>query len=217
MGGTPAATNGSAAEKWTETQQLAVPPVDRPGNYKTSVALQYRKVDQFLLNFLIGQTNTLSSPVTETAQVNAIVLVQGPGRTNTAAGLTVTAGRGHRLNPEETGALLVLGEVALLRKNAGLAEERFSNVCKTNPKAAGGFFLRAYIAWKAGDKAAARELLEKTRSALGKDWQPKGTTSEGDVQQKWHIEHTPLSRFWEGWDGEIDPKKAFAPLDARLS
>jgi tetratricopeptide (TPR) repeat protein len=122
----------------------------------------------------------------------------------------------HRLNPEETGALLGLGEVSLLRGNAVKADERLGNACRTNPKAVSGFFLRGYLAWKRGDLAAAEELLHKTREALGKDWQPKGTTDEGDVQQKWHIGRTTLSRFSDGWDGNTDPAKAFAALDSFL-
>ena len=74
-------------EKWTETQQLDVPAVARPGKYQVNVALQYRKVDQFLLNFLFGQTNKLSSPVTEITRATATVLVRESGGTNTAARL----------------------------------------------------------------------------------------------------------------------------------
>ena len=121
--------------------------------------------------------------------------------------------RAHAINPEETGALLVLGEVALLRGDAQLAEERLAAACRTNPKAVGGFFLRGYLAWKRGDDPGAKKLLEDTRAALGPDWQPKGATSEGDVKQKQHVEKTPLTQFWEGWGGEIEPVRSFANLD----
>jgi hypothetical protein len=124
--------------------------------------------------------------------------------------------RAHAINPEETGALLVLGEVSLLRGDLSKAEERLAAGCRTNPKAVGGFFLRGYLAWKRGDEPQARKLLEETRTALGKDWQPKGATSEGDVQQKQHVETTPLTRFWERWDGTAEPARTFAPLDAFL-
>ncbi|MHB8520796.1 MAG: FG-GAP-like repeat-containing protein [Limisphaerales bacterium] len=125
--------------------------------------------------------------------------------------------KAHALNPEETGALLVLGEVALLRHDPALAEQRLTAACRTNPRAAGGFFLRAYLAWKRGEGDQARALLAETRQALGKEWVPKGATAEGDVKQKWHVESTPLSPFWEHWDGAPDPGKAFAALDARLA
>ncbi len=123
----------------------------------------------------------------------------------------------HALNPEETGALMVMGEVALLRGNAPKADERLTAVCRTNPKAVGAFFLRGYIAWKRGDAAQAADLLQETRQALGKDWQPKGTTAEGDVTKKQHVETSPLSRFWLTWDGGMSPDKAFSALSAHLA
>ncbi len=124
--------------------------------------------------------------------------------------------RAHAINPEETGALLALGEVALLRGDVKLADERLAAACRTNPKAVGGFFLRGYLAWKRGDKLAATKFLEDTRAALGKEWQPKGATSEGDVKQKQHVEKTPLTRFWEGWNGAADGDVSFVALDVYL-
>ena len=124
--------------------------------------------------------------------------------------------RAQAINPEETGALLVLGEVALLRGDPKLADERLAAACRTNPKAVGGLFLRGYLAWKRGNNAAAKQFLTNARTALGPDWQPKGATSEGDVKQKQHVEKTPLTRFWEGWNGSPDESPAFAALDAFL-
>lgn len=122
----------------------------------------------------------------------------------------------HAINPEETGALLVLGEVALLRGDGRLADERFTAACRTNPRAAMGFFVRGYLAWQRGEAAAATRFLEETRAALGKEWQPRGATSEGDVKQKQHVELTPLRRFVDDWNGMPEPASAFAPLDAHL-
>lgn len=125
--------------------------------------------------------------------------------------------RAQSLNPEETGALLVLGEVALLRGDLKLADERLAAATHTNPRAVGGFFLRGYLAWQRGDDATARQWLEQTRQALGPDWQPQGATSEGDVKRKQHIEKTPLTVFWENWDGSVEPTRVFQTLAARLS
>lgn len=124
--------------------------------------------------------------------------------------------RAHAINPEETGALLVLGETALLRGDLNKADARLSAASRTNPKAAGGFFLRGYIAWKHGDPTRAVDHLRQAREALGKDWQPKGATSEGDVRQKHHLEQSPLTRFWQEWDGRDDVASAFAALEAHL-
>ncbi|MHC1763040.1 MAG: tetratricopeptide repeat protein [Verrucomicrobiia bacterium] len=125
--------------------------------------------------------------------------------------------RAHAINPEETGALLVLGEIALLRANAAEAAKHLSAACQTNPKAVGGFFLSAYIAWQNGDDAAAGRLLEGARAALGPDWQPRGATSEGDVQRKQHVEITLLARFWEEWDGATSPAQSLSALHTYLT
>ncbi|MBM3881176.1 MAG: tetratricopeptide repeat protein [Verrucomicrobia bacterium] len=122
----------------------------------------------------------------------------------------------HAINPEETGALLLLGEIALLRANDARADQRLTAACRSNAKATGGFFLRGYLAWKRGDLAAAQQRLEEARAALGPDWQPKGATSEGDVRRKQYLETTPLGRFWEQWNGAPTPDQAFAPLAAHL-
>jgi tetratricopeptide (TPR) repeat protein len=121
------------------------------------------------------------------------------------------------LNPEETGALLVLGEIALMRGDEASAKTRLEWACRSNPRAVGGFFLRGYLAWKAGDSAAARQLLAQTRQALGNDWKPRGTTSEGDTTRKVHDDSTPLSRFWENWDGNLSPDVVYPPIKTYLA
>ena len=109
-----------------------------------------------------------------------------------------------------------LDEAIRLLGDHSKAEQCLAAACRTNPKAVGGFFLRGYLAWKRGDEPAAKKLLEDARTALGKEWQPKGATSEGDVKQKQHVEATPLTRFWENWDGTAVADQAFAKLEAHL-
>ncbi len=124
--------------------------------------------------------------------------------------------RAFSINREEIGSLQVLGEIELLLGEIDAAEQRFSWICRTNPRAAAAFFLRGYIAWKRGNGDEARDLLERAREALGPEWIPKGTTSEGDVGEKLHSDITPLSPYLEAWDGSIDPHAVYAALDARL-
>jgi Tfp pilus assembly protein PilF len=121
-------------------------------------------------------------------------------------------GRAYALNPEETGALQVLGEISLMRGQYAKAQERLKAVCQTNSKAVAALFLRGYMAWQQGDRSQARDRLQEARQALGKDLQPKGTTAEGDVKAKQHIESTPLARYWSRWDGQVDPDKAYQSL-----
>jgi hypothetical protein len=123
----------------------------------------------------------------------------------------------HRLNPEETGALFLLGEIALLGGDGASARERLEAVGRTNPRAAGAHFLLGYLLWRGGETAAARERLTSARSALGPDWKPRGTTAEGDVRARQHDDATLLSEYWLGWDGAPEPAGAFAPLAARLA
>ena len=124
--------------------------------------------------------------------------------------------RAHEINSEATGALLVLGEVALLLGDHSVAAEHLEHACRTNPKAVGGFFLRGYITWLEGDEAAATELLETARAALGPEWKPEGAVAEGDVKERMHTEATPLSTFWEAWDGGSEPAVVFAALAEHL-
>jgi hypothetical protein len=62
---------------------IEIPPPTMPvvreiGEYQIEVALNYRKVDQSLLNYLFGETNTLTAPVTELARATAVVRVEPP-------------------------------------------------------------------------------------------------------------------------------------------
>lgn len=123
--------------------------------------------------------------------------------------------RAHALNPEETGALLVLGEIALLRSDAAVAENRLAAVCQANPKAAPAYYLRGFLAWTREDRVQAKALLAEARRALGPEAQPEGTTAEGDVRGgKQHRETTVLSGLWQAWNGSEDPERAFADLAA---
>jgi tetratricopeptide (TPR) repeat protein len=125
--------------------------------------------------------------------------------------------RALELNQEETGSLLVLGELALMQGDPALAAQRLEWACRTNPKAVGGFFLRGYVAWKEGDAAAARSLLRQARTALGPDWVPAGAVAEGDTKETMHEEASPLARFWKTWNGDPDPEAAYATLDEHLT
>lgn len=132
--------------------------------------------------------------------------------------MTAPRGGADRLSQQqETGVLLVLGEIDLLEGNLEQAEQRLEWACQTNPKAVGGFFLRAAIARERGDPGAARRLLERAAAARGEDWKPEGAVAEGDVARAMHREVSPLSRFWESWDGTAEPEAALAPLARHLA
>jgi hypothetical protein len=66
----------TAATDSMEIPAPAVPALANTGEYRIAVSLQYRKVDQFLLNYLFGETNKLTAPVTEIARAETVVKVQ---------------------------------------------------------------------------------------------------------------------------------------------
>lgn len=84
------ASTASERKKVTEGEdgrELAspvVPAPSEPGAYHIDVSLEYRKVDQFLLNHLFGTTNTFTAPVTQIARTNIVVRVVA--QENKAAG-----------------------------------------------------------------------------------------------------------------------------------
>lgn len=121
------------------------------------------------------------------------------------------------LNPEETGGLLALGELLLLRGDDEAAEEHFIHACRSNPRAVGGFYLRAFISWRRGDLVASEELLRQALTARGPEWKPEGAVAEGDVVRRMHREQSPLAATWQTWDGGLDPDVEFTALAGQLA
>ncbi len=123
---------------------------------------------------------------------------------------------GLRLNSEETGTLMLLGQVALAEGDLSEAEEDFSHATQANSRAANVWFLRGYIAWKRGDAREATSMLDRVRNARGPDWKPAGSVLEGDVRQRMYSESGFLTIFEQQWDGSTKLARAYEPLDAFL-
>jgi hypothetical protein len=51
--------------------QFEIPRPERAGRYTVTAILQYRKVDQFLTNYFLGE-NALTAPVVEIARATAV-------------------------------------------------------------------------------------------------------------------------------------------------
>ena len=122
-----------------------------------------------------------------------------------------------RLNSEETGTLLLLGEVDLGLGQYASAGQKFAHICQTNPHEAAAWFLRGYIAWKRRNTHEAAAMLAATKQALGADFKPAGAVSEGDVRQTMYGEAGFLNTFEQHWDGTESPEAAYAGLDQYLS
>lgn len=120
------------------------------------------------------------------------------------------------LNSEETGTLVLLGEVSLAMRDLATAEQDFAHACQTNPRAANAWFLRGFIAWKQGHAREASADLSAAHNALGPDWKPSGSVLEGDVRHRMSSESGFLNVFEQQWDGSRDLARAYAPLDAYL-
>jgi tetratricopeptide (TPR) repeat protein len=121
------------------------------------------------------------------------------------------------LNSEETGTLVLLGEVALALGELSTAEERFTHVCQANTRATSAWFLRGYIAWKRGDSRQAIAMLSSARAARGVDWKPSGAVLEGDVSRRMHNESGFLDVFTQEWDGSAAPERAYKRLHGYLT
>lgn len=121
-----------------------------------------------------------------------------------------------RLNPEETGTLVLLGEVQLAEGNLPEADRDFTHVLQANARAANALYFRGYIAWKQHDVWQAAVLLGQAHLALGPDWKPAGTVLEGDVRRRMYSESGFLGVFAQQWDGNSNPSLAYARLDAYL-
>jgi tetratricopeptide (TPR) repeat protein len=121
-----------------------------------------------------------------------------------------------RINSEETGTLILLGEVALALREYGVAEQHLAHACQANSRAANAFFFRGYGAWKQGDASRAAALLAAAAKARGPDWKPRGAVHEGDVRQRMFRESGFLTVFEQRWDGAPAPERAFREMDAYL-
>jgi hypothetical protein len=53
-----------------------VPPVETWGQYRVTASLNYRKVDQYLLNFLLGEDSGVPAPIVEIARATATIKVK---------------------------------------------------------------------------------------------------------------------------------------------
>jgi tetratricopeptide (TPR) repeat protein len=121
------------------------------------------------------------------------------------------------LNPEETGSLLLLAEIALARGDLAVADERLRLALRSNARSVPALYMRAWIAAQRKNASEAAALLASARAARGPDWKPKGSVAEGDVKRRMDSEAGFLTTAWETWDGNADPARAFGLLKDLLA
>lgn len=89
-----------------------------------------------------------------------------------------------KINKEETGPVLLLGEVNLIRGQLDVAASYFDAVTASNFKSIEAYFLGGYVAWKKGDKKTARNLfLEAVKLSKPPDPSKDKVIGEGDTKK----------------------------------
>jgi Tfp pilus assembly protein PilF len=92
--------------------------------------------------------------------------------------------RAHALNAEETGSLVRLGEVRLLRGDGAEAGSLLRDALRTNPKSVEAAFLLGFLAWEGSDVAGARDYCRAALRAGQREAPVEGVLGEGDVKDE---------------------------------
>jgi tetratricopeptide (TPR) repeat protein len=95
---------------------------------------------------------------------------------------TVAFSNAHDLNREESRSLALWGEAALAGNALETAEELLTTALQMNPQDATTLYLCAYLAWKRGDVARSRELLDQAVATFKKAEPIAGVLGEGDTK-----------------------------------
>lgn len=120
--------------------------------------------------------------------------------------------RAAALNREETGPLLRLGEVALLRGDLGAARARFDAVIVTHPRSIEAHYLEGYVAWKRGQRDRAAQLYQSAQTLAAAPQAVQAAPSEGDTKRGMTplVVRTPRCRIFG------DALEPYVQLDRRL-
>ena len=71
----PSGNPAVPASKAPAASEFSVPVSGREGLLRITVKLRYRKIDQFLLNYTLGERSGLTAPVVDIASATARVCV----------------------------------------------------------------------------------------------------------------------------------------------
>jgi tetratricopeptide (TPR) repeat protein len=112
--------------------------------------------------------------------LGAVLLSAGPSRPIDLKEALRHFEEAHALNREETGSMVRLGEIALVRGDAARARLWFESALRTNPKCVEAAFLLGYLDWLSGDRDGAATHCRKAIQAAAVQAPVKGVMSEGD-------------------------------------
>jgi hypothetical protein len=82
---------GGPGDRHHSSREYQVPSAGAAGSYDVVAKLNYRKVDQFLLNYMFGENSGLTAPVVELARARATVRVVPKVASAAGAGATAPA------------------------------------------------------------------------------------------------------------------------------
>ncbi|MEK6611656.1 MAG: FG-GAP-like repeat-containing protein [Gemmatimonadota bacterium] len=115
------------------------------------------------------------------SQMGALFLCIAPGAVVKPDSAEAYFQRAHDINKEETGPLLRLAEVALVRGNLAQAQRLIETVLSTHAESAPAHFYGGYLALRHGDAASAAREFARAQ-ALPVAAAVAGATNEGDTK-----------------------------------
>lgn len=128
--------------------------------------------------------------------------------------------RAASINPEQIGAFLRLGEVALLRRDTAAAGQFFAHVRATDANSVAALFYSGYLDWQNGDTAAARRQFRAAVTAARPKEATEGVAGEGDTRtgtMPLLSEHQYCRAFEEQYAGldQVADAQVSAEMDRR--
>lgn len=116
-------------------------------------------------------------------QIGRVRLPGGEAAQDDLAAAEQAFQRAHAINGEESGPVVALGVVALLRQDLGAADRAFADAAMLNLKSVEARYLRSYVAWIAGRREQAMALLAEAHAiASGTPPVTAKVVGEGDTR-----------------------------------
>ena len=129
----------------------------------------------------LAEVNPLS--VRAHAQLGAVYSCGAPGAPFDLEVAERAFQRALEINREESGPILKLGEVALLKGDRDQALAHFTTVLRSNTRSIEAHYLVGYLRWLEGDRNAARDALQEGVRLVRADLPAHERGGEGDTRK----------------------------------